>query len=145
MFSNIFFGIYILHFVYAIYEGRREALYYHIKSISGLLKDKNEHPLFVGQRIVYYGINYLLLLTNSNFNYLKPLFLVFMLMLTFPFFHDGSYYSNRNNLDKFVYRKRFLDESDSSTAFFSATLKTRSFLALFGTYFYYLIYKIWIV
>jgi hypothetical protein len=145
MFSNIFLGAFILHMVYAIYEGRREALYYHIKSISGLLKDKNEYPLFVCQSITFYGLIYLLLLTNSNFNYWKALVLLIMLIFTFPFFHDGSYYANRNNLDKFVYKKRFLDESNSNTEFFSATLRTRSVLVLFGAYFYYLIYKLWIV
>jgi len=40
-------------------------------------------------------------------------------MLTFPFMHDGMYYFSRNFLDDKIYKKRWLDQSYSTSAVFS--------------------------
>jgi hypothetical protein len=59
-------------------------------------------------------------------------FLGLCMALSSPFWHDGFYYSKRNDLDRNMYKKRFFDQSTSSTAlltkFCTPILRTLYFL-----------------
>jgi len=58
-------------------------------------------------------------------------FLIFCLF-TFPFIHDGIYYTTRHLLNKNVYPKMFFDRSTTTTAIISLSIFWRLILFIFG-------------
>lgn len=111
----IHFAILGIFITYAVYEGYREAFYYHIKNKSGLLQNINEHAVFTLQRISvgsFIFIAYYLCFPDYWLAAYKCLTLAMM----FPFLHDGTFYFHRNRLDNSIYKKKFWDMSYTSTA-----------------------------
>lgn len=104
--------------IFSIYEGKREAWYFHEKYKSNK-STKDIHYYFTIQRISV-GLVFLLSLISIEFtwiNLFNSLLAVIMLIAMFPFWHDGYYYLERNNLNSSIYKKRFKDFNDSSAIF----------------------------
>lgn len=100
--------------LYSVIEGMREALYYDLKMKTNII-DLGEHTLFTVQRlVVVFFIMGAFTYMNNNFVYgfLETL----SLSLIFPYFHDGAYYTARNNTNNKIYPKRWKDDSGLSTA-----------------------------
>lgn len=89
---------------YASIEGIREAHYYRISSYVKNLTTPNLHPLFFMQRFFVATVCYVPL---NNILLLIPM------ALCFSFIHNGSYFCKRNDLDDFLYQKRWNDEKES--------------------------------
>lgn len=101
--------------VFSICEGKREAWYFHEKYKS----THDIHYYFSIQRISA-GIAFLVALTSleiSWYNLLDVCLTSIMLISIFPFWHDGYYYLERNNLNPTIYKKRFKDFNNSSAIF----------------------------
>ena len=146
MSNEIYFIIicFIINICYALLEGKREAWYYHIKAISGLLKEKDEHPLFTAQRTLFY-----LIILTANFIIFKhdawlSATLVFAYWLQFTFFHDGIYYVERNKLNPDLYKKKFFDQSTTSKAWTDKymTAPIRTVMAATGMVLFIFILKV---
>lgn len=99
--------------VYALFEGYREAYYWHERVTSPNKTDKDLHRIFALQRgtvilLICYGL-------------LWPIgpwaILSFIgLSCVFSFFHNGMQYLTRNKLNPYIYKKRWWDQSTTSTA-----------------------------
>jgi hypothetical protein len=109
--------------VYAYIEGIREALYYHEATKTNDTIKRNLHSLFFSQRLIVVCFCVLL---NANY------FLIASCVLMFSFFHDGSYYAERNRLNPAIYPKKFFDHSTTSTAFFEFSFTWRLILFIIG-------------
>jgi hypothetical protein len=99
----------------AIWLGEFEGRFFHYKNQN----DKNnEHFLFVLIRACTLIPIYMLTEWKS----------ALCIAAIFPFFHDGSYYTQRNKMDRFVYPKKWWAQSTTSTA-----LTTRIFTPIVRT------------
>lgn len=97
----------LIWITFATVEGWREALYFHCKA-GRTVKTIDEHIIFTGLRLLVFG---LIVMQDISLWY------VFLcLVLMFPFFHDGMYYTMRNELNGDVYPLRWRDWSTTSTA-----------------------------
>lgn len=123
----------IVSICFASLEGKREGWYWWMKhvigthdiyweTLLGVNKIGHEHTYFTMLRSCFYGLIYL---TCG-----LPVMIGCALM--FPLFHDGLYYTERNNINPNDYKKRFTDYSTESTAIFTFKFKTRLILALIG-------------
>lgn len=106
--------------LYACFEGCREAFYWSLK-VQTVYKFKfNEHVFWTIQRAV-------VLFTVFLASDLKT---VATCVFVFPFFHDGSYYWQRNWLDNNLYTQKWFAQSETSTAvltrFFNPIIRTLS-------------------
>ena len=125
---------YLIWVLFSILEGRREAFYFSYKMKASITLQKglktDEHVMFTIQRVFVLA----LAATACYSNLLNTSLILFSLMLSFPFFHDGMYYVTRHDLDG-IYNKRWFDQSTTSTAksdkfnFFNPVSRT----VLFGT------------
>ena len=101
--------------IFSVYEGKREAWYFHEKYKS----THDIHYYFTIQRISV-GVAFLVALTSTEiswYNLLDVVLTSIMLISIFPFWHDGYYYLERNNLNPTIYQKRFKDYNNSSAVF----------------------------
>lgn len=123
--------ILLISFLWAYLEGRREAQYFHCKWLSpNPIKVRDEHLEFTIQRSLYViGWS---LLSASVFNVWFGLLTFISIGLCFSYFHNGSYYSRRNDLDNSVYKLRWKGESYSTTAKFSFNYKWRTIQFIIG-------------
>jgi len=124
----------IMWIIYALLEGQIEAWYYHCKSylnIKQIENIPNEHQCFEYQRLIV-----LLLCTILSFlteiHKIDIFLLPLSLMCIFPFFHDGIYYSIRNDLNDKIYPLRWWDNSNQSTAIFNLNKNWRIGLFILG-------------
>lgn len=103
--------LYLLFCIYAIVEGVIEAILYGKKGAETF--SWNEHIVYVFARImVLFSILFASRLTHlSN---LDCLIYASVCMLSFPFFHDGSYYETARKINRPEYR--FWSNSQTSTA-----------------------------
>ena len=102
--------ILIAWMTYAFLEGFRESLYWHLKVRGKSMFKANEHHVWSLQRaVVLFGIT----AVSGNYYHMIPM------ALSFPFMHDGAYYWGRNLIDSSIYKKRWLDQSTTSTAFWT--------------------------
>jgi hypothetical protein len=116
-------GAMLAHIGWAIMEGEREAYYYTRIDDPKLLPLPNAHSLFTWQRI---GVWMIMLMSCG------PV-IVLTAMLTFPFLHDGYYYSGRNTWNPEVYTDGFTSEpSDTSTALMNFSYRTRTWMFIAG-------------
>jgi hypothetical protein len=91
--------ILLISFLWAYLEGKREAQYFHYKwSLPSPTKIKDEHFDFAIQRSLY--VLKSSLLVGFIFNWLAAFILFISIALTFSFFHNGSYYKRRNEMNK---------------------------------------------
>lgn len=110
---------YLAWIVYALYEGQREAWYFHCKSVclpSKIVGIPNEHRAFFFQRLLVSGVmtGYSL---EVNKDIVGSILLLIALAGAFPFFHDGMYYVRRNLLNRDIYQEGWWSPaSDSTTA-----------------------------
>lgn len=105
---------FIFFLSFAFFEGKREAYYYHEAEKTGGSTISNIHWIYFIQRgLVLLIICFLLpweLLFKINF---------FIACLgCFSFIHDGSYYLQRNKLNRNIYLGKWKSGSTTSTAFF---------------------------
>lgn len=100
---------------YANLEGIREAYYYKMSSHSNF-RAPNLHPSFFMQR---FFVATVCCVPLNNILLLIPM------ALCFSYIHNGSYYCERNDLDYFLYQKRWRDNSTTSTAIFEFSYKNR--------------------
>ncbi len=122
--------ILFLSFIWSFLEGRREAQYFYYKwKLPNPTKVVDEHFEFSLQRFFY-----VLLSTSTSYLLfgLIGLLSFFLIALTFPFMHDGSYYLRRNQLNNKIYLLKWKDSSDTTTAKFSLNYKNRLILFLIG-------------
>lgn len=112
----------ILWVVYSIFEGKREAYYYHALNLSSA-NHINLHWMYAIQRAIV-----MVVIGITSMSVLLPVSLAFI----FPFIHDGFYYMKRNDLMNWIYKKRFKAESDTSTAVLEFSWEIRCFLFVFG-------------
>lgn len=122
--------ILLLSFVWAYYEGKREALYFHCKWDSpNPIQVPDEHFEFTIQRLLY-------VLMSGAVGYLvfgvHGLSTVPLVAFGFSYFHNGSYYAMRHRLNSKIYPLRWKDSSDSTTAKFSLTYKERLNMFVFS-------------
>jgi len=108
--------------VYAIYEGKREAYYYQLLAVFGV-KRPNIHWLYALQRGLF-----LIVIGLGTSSIITPI----TLALIFPFFHDGFYYMKYNDLLPTAYKKRFIDQSTTSTAVMEFNWKWRCVMFILG-------------
>lgn len=123
--------ILLISFLWAFLEGRREAQYFHCKwATPNPIEVRDEHLEFSIQRSLYViGWS---LLSASIFNVWFGVVTFLSISLCFSYFHNGSYYSRRNDLDKDIYKLRWRAESYSTTAKFSFDYNFRSLLFSIG-------------
>lgn len=119
----------IISCLYACIEGVREAYYYHFAN--GY--KKNIHWIYFIQRALFSVLVY----ANTSF------FILMFFLLSFSFFHNGSYYFVRNKLNPEIYKKKFFDASTTSTAVMEFNFLERSVFFALGIAFLVLniIYK----
>ncbi len=104
--------------IYSIFEGKREAWFYHTYSKPVNL-NKDIHFYFTIQRT---SVCIPFILMNLSF-YLWFITVAEIILLTtifigmFIFFHDGYYYQERNNQNGQIYKLRFKDYNDSTAVF----------------------------
>jgi hypothetical protein len=123
--------ILLISFLWAYLEGKREAQYFHYKwSLPSPTKIKDEHFDFAIQRSLYVLISSLL--AGFIFNWLAAFIIFISIALTFSFFHNGSYYKRRNEMNENVYLFRWKDESTTTTAKFSFSYKWRLIQFIIG-------------
>lgn len=108
---------------YFIFEGIREAYYYHEASKTDDKIKDNLHFTFFLQRFIIFVIIFIL-----GYN---P-FLILASILMFSFIHDGFYYYKRNILNPAIYPKKFMDHSTTSTAILEFGFPFRLFMFVNG-------------
>ena len=119
-----------LFICYSIIEGMREGIYYHYK-IKTFHTDLGEHNLFTVQRSIV-GLFILGIFTYMNNNFVHGCFEILPLVFMFPYFHDGAYYMVRNDADNKIYKKRWKDDSSTSTAVLEIKYPYRLVAFIFG-------------
>jgi len=112
------YSVLILWVLYAYFEGKREAIFWHHRVKSSdyeKFKSIDRHPMFVLQRGLVFIMGGITLYYISN-NFLLTSYILVMNMLLFSFFHNGAMYTERNNMSNTTYTKRWFDQSSTSTA-----------------------------
>lgn len=114
----------VFGYLYAIFEGIREGYYFHSAVKSGDVFEYNLHSLFWVQRsIVMFSLaSFISLITLSG---IVTLGYIVSSMMCFSLWHNGAYYATRNNLNPAIYKKRFKDNSITSTAVFEFSFQKR--------------------
>ena len=125
--------------IFSFQVGFREARYYYCKNEPHPSLKKDEHGLFTIHRIMVF-IPHLIAFILIRHDLIHQSWWMLVIegclftaacILVFPFFHDGSYYTERNNLDPDVYSKRWMDFNDS-TAIFDFTFMQRTVMFIMG-------------
>lgn len=123
--------ILLISFLWAYLEGKREAQYFHYKwSLPNPTKIKDEHVHFTLQRSLYVIISSLL--GFLIFNWWVGILTFISISLSFSFFHNGSYYLRRNQMNNKIYSLKWKDESTTTTAKMSLNYKKRLLLLIVG-------------
>lgn len=123
--------ILLISFLWAYLEGKREAQYFHYKwSLPNPTKIKDEHVHFTLQRSLYVIISSLL--GFLIFNWWVGILTFISISLSFSFFHNGSYYLRRNQMNNKIYSLKWKDESTTTTAKISLNYKKRLLLLIVG-------------
>lgn len=121
----------IIWIVYAMSDGFIEGFYFHFKNNSRRTCEFEINQMFSLQRILVLVLISGLLVHVLG---LHSLTVVISLMLTFSFFHNGTYYLTRNKLDDRMYPLKWKDESRTFPVFYSGltTYKRRAFCMVLG-------------
>lgn len=123
-----YISIYICWIAYSCLEGFREALYYDlaVKEGNGV---RELHKIYTIQRSM---VIIPIVALSFRIDGFYSLFYFAALVLSFSYFHDGTYYVTRNDLDHTVYPKRWMDESTTSTAKIELSYEQRFSLFVLG-------------
>ena len=118
----------LLWIAYSVFEGMREARYWHVKIDYKGFRVFKEHMYWTFQR----GIVLIMICQVTGYWVIIP----FSMM--FPFFHDGAYYWQRNVIDG-IYQKGWWDQSTTSTAYWTEffTPIRRTWIAIMGLIVYF--------
>jgi len=120
----------IIFILYSAIEGIREGYYYHYKWLTSIMNKHDEHSMFTIQRvIVVLGLSIISYPLIGWYCFLS----IISMSLCFSFIHNGMYYSTRNSVDKNVYKRKFFDDTTSSTAKISMNFPVRTGLFVLGT------------
>ena len=123
--------ILILSFIWAFLEGKREAQYFHYKwSQPSPLEIPDEHFDFTIQRFTYVLVSSLFIWSSIGFLY--GLITFVSIALCFSFIHNGSYYLRRNYMNPEVYKEKWKSQSNTTTAKFTFSYKTRLIFFILG-------------
>jgi hypothetical protein len=123
--------LFLIWICYILCEAYREGYYWHYKSFVVDNRKFNIHIIFTIQRFLM-----LTSLTFVKFEYFSvnnlDLLLFFVsCCLIFSFIHNGMYYTIRNMLNNNIYKKKWFDQSSTSTAlttkFFTPVSRTIMF------------------
>jgi hypothetical protein len=110
---------FLLWILYSFFEGKREALYFSVKSIATQSFDTgNEHAMFTIQRAIVAAIA-LSLMWFGGSGISTCVYVLASMMLCFPFVHDGEYYVERKKLrgvSSQLYSQGWFSQSTTSTA-----------------------------
>jgi hypothetical protein len=126
--------------VYSSLFGKCDAWYwYYGNQCKYALKDKLKdlHPHYLLSRSIVGLTSGLLMASILNQNLFFGVLYTISLGLILPFFHNGFYYMERNNINPSVYPKRFKDMSTSSIAPVNFTYNLRLLMALLGVIFWF--------
>lgn len=119
MSNTIILCSYLLWLVYSTIEGIREGYYWHYTL---KMKQVGMHTWFTIQRSLFLSTLVLGFLV-FQVSILNTVLMAVSCILAFSFFHNGALYTTRNLLDsksRFpVYPHRWLDQSTTSTAFWT--------------------------
>jgi hypothetical protein len=122
----------IISFIWSYLEGKREAQYFHYKWDSASpIEIKDEHFDFTIQRSLFVIIT--AILAGFIYAWYASIIIFLSIALTFSFFHNGSYYKRRNEMNGDIYTNRWKDISTSTTAKTSFNYKSRLILFIIGT------------
>ena len=117
----------ILWVIYSLTEGVREGFYWHYENKNKRVCEFNVNRIFNLQRLV------VILLVGVFLNQVigtYSLSFILGMILTFPFFHNGTYYHTRNKLDSNIYCKGWTDESKTYPSFSTLTKYKERTIAL---------------
>lgn len=119
----------LLFSLFSVFEGVREAQYFHFRWKHPMEYVKDEHLPFTLLRsiVAIYATVIPILLAKWY-----AVFTIICFASVFPFFHDGAYYWTRHKLDKTVYNKKWMDQTTSSSAKISLSPWIRLGLMIFG-------------
>jgi hypothetical protein len=118
--------LYLTWILYSVFEGFREACYWHHRTHSEhykFIRKNNIHPVFSLQRTLV--LLFVFASANNFTTIIGSIIFVFLLLLSFSFFHNGMLYLVRNQLyriiypnspKKWIYNKRWFEQSTTSTA-----------------------------
>lgn len=133
--------------IYSIFEGKREAWFYHTYS-KPISLNKDIHFYFTIQRI---SACIPFIVMNLSFEYwfitaAEIVLLTVLFLGTFVFFHDGFCYLERNNQNMLIYKLRFRDYNDSTAIFdFKYSQRVIFFICSILAFILLLIIKIYII
>jgi len=71
-----------------------------------------------------------------TYDIVESVYLGLQILFIFPFLHDGMYYTVRNKLNKYIYKKKWFDRSSSTSAIFSFNWYTRTLLFVIAMLFF---------
>lgn len=133
----IYTGV-IIWIVFAVLSGFVEANMFHKNTkLAAEFKEKHNfdiHILFNTVRFIFglIVITTIFLLTDI----IEAVYCTLNFICMFPFFHDGAYYYRRNKLSKNrIYKKKWFDQSRSTSATFSLGSSIRLFLLILSFFF----------
>ena len=112
--------------VYCMFEGYRDARYYHIKTWIDGEKDFNKHSLWSFERGMVLGF------ISIAYGY----YLLIPLALMFPFLYLGVYGIERNNLNKHICYGRFFTHNKNMYKFLTVLNRTICFVLGLFLYFW---------
>lgn len=125
-------SIFILWCFWAMFEGWREAIFFHRVEVDKTA-GKLLHSWWTVQRVLVLGI---ILITNFQW-------WVISLPLVFSWYHDGQYYTTRNKYNKQIYTNKWFAQSSTSTAwstkFLTPVIRTIMFITGVGVLIIYLL------
>lgn len=112
----------IIWILYSMTDGMIEGFYFHFRNNSRRICDFEINKVFSLQRIlVIILISGFLVHTLGWYSIL----IIICQVLTFSFFHNGTYYLTRHKLDDRMYPLKWRDESRTFPVFYSGLIKYR--------------------
>jgi len=109
---------------FALAAGVIEAFYFNKNQRKIKVKGKDIHFWFTLGRVI--AALPIALTIASIVGPLESFLFGAIMVLVFPFFHDGAYYTTRNLLNKKVYPLSWFDQSKKTTAKFSFNIVIRT-------------------
>jgi hypothetical protein len=108
------FGIWI---ALACFRGSFEALLWHCNTVANDELKKDYHPEFTMERTLLYFAVWLPIAVFCFLKhyYLGPLYFGLAMFFCYPFFHNGSKYCRRNDLNARIYKLRWMAEPSKTS------------------------------